>query len=205
MEYTIHASGLIDHYRKEKGEKGLNSPRKLRRISKRSFSIHSRRCGRRYAAYCCVFSLCRIRSSEEHAETYEDSVQLMTLHSAKGLEFPVVFFSRLRRRIISHYLSMHDPKAIEEERRLCYVGMTRAMKKLYMSYAELRRLHGKEVYHRPSRFLHEVPVELVEEVRFRTKVSRPQAISNSYQPEAQGNFRIGQEVNHRIFGEGYRH
>ena len=80
--------------------------------------------------------------------------------------------------------------------------MTRAMRKLYMTYAELRRMHGKEAYHRPSRFLHEIPVELVDEIRFRTKVSRPQPIANSYQPQAQGKFRIGQEVHHRIFGDG---
>ena len=96
---------------------------------------------------------------------------------------------------------MHDPKALEEERRLCYVGMTRAMRKLFMTYAEVRRTYGKESYHRPSRFLHEIPPELINEIRFRTKVSRPQAVS-SYVPEAEGAFRIGQEVYHRIFGSG---
>lgn len=76
------------------------------------------------------------------------------------------------------------------------------MKKLYMTYAELRRMHGKEAYHRPSRFLHEIPAELIHEIRFRAKVSRPQPIASTFKPEAQGKFRIGQEVHHRIFGDG---
>src|SRR4029077_3240216 len=113
-----------------------------------------------------------LESSSEQADAYEDGVQLMTLHSAKGLEFAVVFLGGCEEELFPHYLSMNDPKALEEERRLCYVGITRAMRKLYMTYAEIRRLHGKEVYHRPSRFLHEIPQELIEEIRFRTKVSR---------------------------------
>ena len=95
------------------------------------------------------------------------------------------------------------PNSLEEERRLCYVGITRAMRKLYMTYAEVRRLHGKEVYHRPSRFLHEIPAELIDEIRFRAKVARviPKTIS-SYEPETESKFRIGHTVHHRTFGEG---
>jgi DNA helicase II / ATP-dependent DNA helicase PcrA len=97
---------------------------------------------------------------------------------------------------------MNDPKKLEEERRLCYVGVTRAMRKLFMTYAEVRRMHGKEAYHRPSRFLQEIPVELIEEVRFRTQVTRPRPLAPRYQPQAEGKFRIGQEVRHPTFGEG---
>ena len=143
-----------------------------------------------------------LESREEQADAYDDCVQLMTLHSAKGLEFPVVFLGGCEEELFPHFLSMNDPLKLEEERRLCYVGMTRAMRKLYMTYAEVRRIHGKEAYHRPSRFLHEIPPELVDDIRFRTKVSRPQPISNSYRPQAQGRFRIGQEVHHKIFGDG---
>ena len=143
-----------------------------------------------------------LESRDDQADTYDDCVQLMTLHSAKGLEFPVVFLAGCEEELFPHYMSMNDPKALEEERRLCYVGVTRAMRKLYMTYAELRRMHGKELYHRASRFLHEIPVELIEEVRFRPKVSRPQPLANSFHAEAQGKFRIGQEVRHRIFGDG---
>ena len=76
------------------------------------------------------------------------------------------------------------------------------MRKLFITYAELRRMHGKESHHRPSRFLHEIPTQLINEIRFRTKVSRIPPSTSSYQPQSQGQFRIGQEVHHRIFGEG---
>src|SRR5207253_7197403 len=112
--------------------------------------------------------------------------------------FPVVFLAGCEEELFPHYRSINDPKALEEERRLCYVGITRAMRKLFMTYAEVRRTYGKEAYHRPSRFLHEIPVELISEIRFRTKVTR----ANSWQPEAQGKFRAGMEVMHKIFGSG---
>ena len=99
-----------------------------------------------------------------------------------------------------HYMTMEDPKGLEEERRLCYVGMTRAMKKLYITYAEVRRLHGKEVYHRPSRFLKEIPTTLLEEVRLRTKVTTP--YSQPVLSKTEGGIGISQRVKHHQFGEG---
>jgi DNA helicase-2/ATP-dependent DNA helicase PcrA len=126
-------------------------------------------------------------------------VQLMTLHAAKGLEFPVVFLAGCEEGLFPHFLSINNPQGIEEERRLCYVGITRAMRKLFMSYAESRRMHGKESYHKPSRFLREIPVDALEEIRFRAKVSRPFAVM---QDDIDERFRIGQTVVHRVFGEG---
>jgi len=203
VEFVLYNSGLIEHYRKEKGEKGLTRLENLEELVNAAHQFTQEGTPDDMPPLAAFLAYAALESSDDKAETYDDCVQLMTLHSAKGLEFPVVFLAGCEEELFPHYLSMQDPKAIEEERRLCYVGVTRAMRKLYMTYAEVRRLHGKEVYHRPSRFLHEIPVELVDEIRFRAKVSpRPQAIPNSYQPKAEGKFRVGQEVQHLVFGDG---
>jgi DNA helicase-2/ATP-dependent DNA helicase PcrA len=106
-----------------------------------------------------------LESGEGQAEAWEDCVQMMTLHSAKGLEFPVVFLCGLEDGLFPHQRSIMDLQGLEEERRLCYVGTTRAMRHLYVTYAEQRRMHGVDSYGAPSRFLAEIPAELVEEVR----------------------------------------
>lgn len=202
VEYVIYASGLIDHYRKEKGEKGLTRLENLEELVNAAHQFTLEGVPDDMPLIAAFLSYAALESSDEQAEAYDDSVQLMTLHSAKGLEFPVVFLAGCEEELFPHYLCMNDPKGLEEERRLCYVGVTRAMKKLFMTYAEVRRLFGREAYHRPSRFLHEIPVELIEEIRFRTKVSRPQPMANSYKPQPEGQFRIGQDVHHRVFGNG---
>ena len=202
VELVLNASGLMDHYRKEKGEKGLTRIENLEELVNAAHQFTQEGTPDDLPPLTAFLAYAALESSDEQADAYDDCVQLMTLHSAKGLEFPVVFLGGCEEELFPHFLSMNDPVRLEEERRLCYVGMTRAMRKLFMTYAELRRMHGKEAYHRPSRFLHEIPTELVNEIRFRTKVSRPQPIANSYRPQAQGLFRVGQEVSHRIFGDG---
>ena len=134
----------------------------------------------------------------------------MTLHSAKGLEFPLVCMVGVEEGMFPSQQSSEESGRLEEERRLCYVGMTRAMQKLYMTHAESRRLYGQEMRHRPSRFLKELPSECLEEVRLRTQVSwaQPVAKSNRFNNEfAQESFdstgfRLGQRVLHSKFGEG---
>lgn len=202
VEFVLYSSGLIEHYRKEKGEKGLTRLENLEELVNAAHQFTQEGVPDDMPPLAAFLAYAALESGGEQAEAYDDSVQLMTLHSAKGLEFPAVFLAGCEEELFPHYLSMNDPKALEEERRLCYVGVTRAMRKLFMTYAELRRMHGKEAYHRPSRFLHEIPPELVDEIRFRTKVSRVQPMGQTYRPEPQGKFRIGQEVHHRIFGDG---
>ena len=114
-----------------------------------------------------------LEAGEGQADAWEDCVQLMTMHSAKGLEFPLVFLSGMEDGLFPHQRSISDPNGLEEERRLCYVGITRAMQTLYITYAEQRRLHGMDSYAQPSRFINEIPDEHVEEVRPRVQVSRP--------------------------------
>ena len=141
---------------------------------------------------------------------FEVAVQLMTLHSAKGLEFPLVCMVGVEEGMFPSQQSSEESGRLQEERRLCYVGMTRAMQKLYMTHAENRRLYGQEMHHRPSRFRKERPSECLEEVRLRTQVSwaQPVASSNRFNNEfAQESFdstgfRLGQRVLHSKFGEG---
>ncbi|MCO4758218.1 MAG: ATP-binding domain-containing protein, partial [Oceanospirillaceae bacterium] len=148
------------------------------------------------------------------ADEHQDSVQLMTLHSAKGLEFPLVFLAGMEEGLFPHKMSAEEPGRLEEERRLCYVGITRAMKKLHITYAESRRLHGQETFNRPSRFIREIPDHLLEEVRLNASVSRPisarpeksslfggnSSLSSAEIPAT--NLSLGQRVNHQKFGEG---
>jgi DNA helicase-2/ATP-dependent DNA helicase PcrA len=126
---------------------------------------------------------------------------MMTLHSAKGLEFLLVFIAGMEEGLFPHHLSTEDPTKLEEERRLCYVGITRAMEKLYICWAEKRRLFGTEHYHSPSRFIDEIPSNLVQEIRLNAQVSRP-FIHSSASRDTASDFEIGQRLMHPKFGEG---
>jgi DNA helicase-2/ATP-dependent DNA helicase PcrA len=143
-----------------------------------------------------------LEAGEWQAESHEAHVQLMTLHAAKGLEFPVVFMVGMEEGLFPSQMSMDEPGRLEEERRLCYVGMTRSMERLFLTYAEVRRQYGREQYHRPSRFLAELPGDLVHAVRPKASQtfkapSVPQAKTQSDLP-----FKIGQTVHHAHFGSG---
>ncbi len=142
-----------------------------------------------------------LESGDAQADESEDSVQLMTLHSAKGLEFPVLFMTGMEDGLFPHKRSLNDPQGLEEERRLCYVGLTRAKRQLFLTHAEQRRLHGADNYSTPSRFIREIPAELVNEVRPAMKVARPLYRRDTAAFEAAG-VRLGQRVRHRRFGEG---
>ncbi|NNL63140.1 MAG: ATP-binding domain-containing protein, partial [Woeseiaceae bacterium] len=151
-----------------------------------------------------------LESGEGQADAWDDCVQLMTMHSAKGLEFPLVFLCGMEDGLFPHQRSISDPNGLEEERRLCYVGITRAKQSLFITYAEQRRLHGMDNFSQPSRFISEIPDEFVEEVRPRVQVSRPLARPagrprrRSSAPDAasEAGIRLGQRVRHRKFGDG---
>jgi DNA helicase-2/ATP-dependent DNA helicase PcrA len=145
-----------------------------------------------------------LEAGEGEANSWEDSVQLMSLHAAKGLEFPLVFLTGLEEGLFPHQRSIAEEGRLEEERRLCYVGMTRARQKLVLTYAELRRLHGSEHYTSPSRFLGEVPAELIEEVRahaVKGSAARSAPIPAGV-TTAPGGMPLGARVHHASFGEG---
>jgi DNA helicase-2/ATP-dependent DNA helicase PcrA len=209
-EHVLHGSGLIDHYRQEKGEKGANRVENLQELISATKQFQEEDADIEITPLAAFLANAALEAGETQSDTGTDFVQLMTLHSAKGLEFPVVFLAGVEEGLFPHHLSIEEPNRLAEERRLCYVGMTRAMKKLFITYAETRRLHGSETFHRPSRFIREMPSELLQEVRLRTQIARP--IYSSRQtpvrqfsapiPEETNGLRLGQRVTHPTFGEG---
>ena len=130
---------------------------------------------------------------------------MMTLHSAKGLEFPLVFLAGMEEGLFPHQMSIDEPGRLAEERRLCYVGITRAMEKLVICAAETRRLYGKENFNALSRFVKEIPSSLIQEVRVKSTVTRPVTFGRSADLVDTGEglpFNLGQQVSHPKFGEG---
>ena len=216
-EHTIRLSGLIAHHEKEKGEKAQSRIENLEELvtAARQFEQQwSQEENPEFPSVLAAFlDQAALDAGESQADPNTDSVQLMTLHSAKGLEFPLVFLCGMEEGLFPHSMSAEEPGRLEEERRLCYVGITRAMQKLYMTYAESRRLHGQDNYNRPSRFIQEIPLELIEEVRLNASVRRPlssgsdmdvsftpQSAFASEVPDTQ--LSLGQRVNHPKFGDG---
>jgi DNA helicase-2/ATP-dependent DNA helicase PcrA len=128
----------------------------------------------------------------------------MTLHAAKGLEFPLVFMVGLEEGLFPHQRAIEAEAGLEEERRLAYVGMTRAMAQLYLSHAEIRRLHGADNLCAPSRFLREIPSEYLREIRPRAGISQPVFQPKTASAAGQGaaGLSLGQRVGHKKFGEG---
>jgi DNA helicase-2/ATP-dependent DNA helicase PcrA len=151
-----------------------------------------------------------LEAGETQGEAWDDCVQLMTLHSAKGLEFPLVFIAGMEDGLFPHQRSVTESGGrLEEERRLCYVGMTRAREQLCLTYAEVRRMYGSENHSRPSRFLNEIPSELIQEVRPRMQVQRPWASpkapvykSSNSNIKQDWPFQLGASVSHKKFGPG---
>ncbi|MBS0394972.1 MAG: DNA helicase II, partial [Proteobacteria bacterium] len=207
VDRVIAGAGLLEHFRKEKGERGEARVENLEELVSAARGFATEDTGE-LAPLDSFLAHAALESGEGQASEWEDSVQLMTLHSAKGLEFPVVFLCGLEDGLFPHQRSVTDIGGLEEERRLAYVGVTRAMRRLYLTYAEQRRLHGVDQFGTPSRFIAEVPPELIEEVRPRVQVSRPvytpraKPVAAYEEPAAPGGMRLGQRVRHGRFGEG---
>ena len=205
VEQVISRSGLIEFHKKEKGEKGEARVENLEELinAARQFSYESS-ADDNLSELDAFLANAALEAGEAQGDKFEDCVQLMTLHSAKGLEFPLVFMTGMEEGLFPSQRSVDDVAKLEEERRLAYVGITRAMKQLYITYAESRRLHGQENYPMPSRFIREIPAELMQEVRLGARISRP--VSSSYSTsvtEKPGvGFSVGQHVEHAKFGEG---
>ena len=209
VRLAVERSALIAHYEREGVDRARTRAENLDELASAaeqfcdSFAEHGEEGSDEVSSFLAHAAL---ESGEKQVGEDDDSLHLMTLHSAKGLEFPVVFLTGLEEGLFPHQRSIEEPARLEEERRLCYVGMTRARQQLVLSYAEVRRLHGSERYSRASRFVREIPAELVEEVRLRSNVSRPlfrEAPAPRLAGESSsGGFRLGQRVNHAKFGEG---
>ncbi|HEB95002.1 MAG TPA: DNA helicase II [Sedimenticola thiotaurini] len=205
-DQVVTASGLPEHFRKSRDGKGQDRVENLEELVNATRQFHYEPVEEEEEPLddlSAFLAHAALEAGEAQADPHEPCVQLMTLHSAKGLEFPLVFIAGLEEGLFPHSMSSEDPERLEEERRLCYVGMTRAMEQLCLCYAESRRLHGSDSYPLPSRFLREIPAELIREVRSRPQVSRPVHLPRSGPDEDDGpGFRLGQRVVHPKFGEG---
>ncbi|XPF92992.1 DNA helicase II [Colwellia sp. RE-S-Sl-9] len=206
--FVIKNSGLKAMYQAEKGERAEARIENLNELvtACQTFEVDPE-LEEEQTKLTSFLTHAALESGESQADEYESAVQLMTMHSAKGLEFPLVFIAGLEEGMFPSQQSVEEIGRLEEERRLCYVGMTRAMQKLYLCHAESRRLYGQEKYHKPSRFLRELPNECTEEIRLQNQVSRPAStgkFSNTFTTETFDNtgFSLGQSVMHAKFGEG---
>ncbi len=205
VEHLNEHSGLVAMYEKDKGEKGEARLDNLQELIHAAREFDSAGFDQEAFASPLLAFLdhAALEAGERQADQFEDSVQLMTLHSAKGLEFPIVFLTGLEEGLFPSKQSHEDNQRLEEERRLCYVGITRAMQHLHVSYAESRRLYGTENLCSPSRFLKEIPTNLIQEVRIKSTVTRPSIVRQSMRETLNDvGFALGERVLHAKFGEG---
>ncbi|MDY3199020.1 MAG: DNA helicase II [Pseudomonadaceae bacterium] len=209
-QQVIEHSGLLEFHRNEKGEKAQGRVENLEELvsAARAFENEMVEFEEEGDVLLAFLAHASLEAGETQADRFEDSVQLMTLHSAKGLEFPLVFLSGMEEGLFPHKMSLEEPGRLEEERRLAYVGITRAMQQLVITWAETRRLYGSETFNKLSRFVREIPSELIREVRLGNQVSRPfgpgrgkGAMFSQEATESTG-FALGQRVVHSLFGEG---
>ena len=219
IESAVEGGGLLDYYRQEKVDRAQTRVENLQElvVAAGQFAFDGNGDSEDQDLrdpLTAFLSHAALEAGEEQAADGEDLVSLMTLHAAKGLEFPLVFICGMEEGLFPHSRSADDPGQLEEERRLCYVGMTRAKRSLCLSYAESRRLYGNnDRYSAPSRFLRELPPERVEEVRLRGTVSRPgvrpgaqarprRRADPGQARDGSNGLRLGQRVQHPKFGEG---
>ncbi len=214
-ELVISKSGLVQHHEKEGGEKARGRIENLEELISATGNFDDPELEedvdvKSKTMLAAFLDQASLDAGDTQADASEDAVQLMTLHSAKGLEFQLVFLVGMEEGLFPHKMSMDNISGLEEERRLCYVGITRAKNKLYISHAESRRMHGDVNLCRPSRFIREIPSALVDEIRLKSTVSRgafKQAATNGKRIGANSEIpntelSLGQRVAHGKFGEG---
>ncbi|TBW10377.1 DNA helicase II [Azotobacter chroococcum] len=207
-QVVIEDSGLRAYHGTEKGEKAQARVENLEELVSAARAFEHAGDEDAQSPLAAFLDHASLEAGEQQAGDFEDSVQLMTLHSAKGLEFPLVFLVGMEEGLFPHKMSLEEPGRLEEERRLAYVGITRAMQRLVVTYAETRRLYGSETYNKISRFVREIPPALLREVRLSNSLSRPAAARPSHGAIFAGAavpdtpFALGQRVCHPLFGEG---
>jgi len=208
IDHAITHTGLRDFYEKDSrgnAESRVENLDELVNVASR-FERTAEDIDAGLSELSAFLSHATLEAGENQGEAWDDCVQLMTLHSAKGLEFPVVFLVGMEEGLFPSQRSVDDEGRLEEERRLAYVGITRAREKLVVTHAESRRMHGAEMLARPSRFLGEMPAELIDEVRPRVHVTRPLYAGRPHEisPSLEESLpvKLGQRVSHPSFGEG---
>ena len=201
---VIQLSGLYVHFSKIKGDKSESRLDNLQELINAAKQFRYEQDAEEELPLVNAFlAHASLEAGEMQAEAHERYVHLMTLHAAKGLEFPIVFLVGLEEGVFPGKQSLEEPGRLEEERRLCYVGMTRAMRKLFLSYSEVRRQYGREEYHRPSRFLRELPLKLLDEIRPKSRTQSVSGARSSIPSAAESaGIPIGKNVVHAKFGQG---
>ena len=222
IEHVIEASGLAAHYRAEKeGADRLENLSELMNaaatfVAERNVQPAGEAAGMDEPDELTAFlAHAALEAGEHQADAGADALQLMTVHSAKGLEFHGVFVSGLEEGLFPHENSLTEADGIEEERRLMYVALTRARRRLYLSFAQSRLLHGQTRYGIASRFFHEIPEALMRRVgagfRIQDSGSRiratrsagyPSPVTGHGPPVTESPWRVGQSVVHPTFGAG---
>lgn len=198
-ESMLAASGLLDLYKEDRSEKGQAKRENLEELvnAVKQFSPEQSETMSLMDEFLAHVSL----DSPDDDESMQDCVQMMTLHAAKGLEFDVVFMVGVEEGIFPHHMCMDSDDQIEEERRLCYVGITRAKQHLLLSNAEQRRMNGRELYHKPSRFIKEIPSNFLHAIRAKQSHYTP-SYQNKHREIEATELRLGQVVYHPKFGAG---
>lgn len=209
-DFVIKHSGLYQMYEQEKGDKGEVRIENLAELVSAAREFIKPEDAQDMSDLTAFLTHASLEAGEEQASPHQSSVQMMTLHSAKGLEFPRVFMVGVEEGIFPSFMSLEEPGRLEEERRLAYVGITRAKQKLTICYAESRRLYGKEERHLPSRFIHELPEDCIQSIRLRGTVTRayhsgvqaPSAVNFNKVLDDDNGWKMGQKVKHEKFGIG---
>ncbi|WP_075320177.1 UvrD-helicase domain-containing protein [Histophilus somni] len=205
-DFVIKHSGLYDMYKQEKGDKGEVRIENLEELVTATREFIKPDEAEDMSDLVAFLTHTSLEAGEEQAASHQPCVQMMTLHSAKGLEFPRVFIVGMEEGLFPSFRSGEDLARLEEERRLAYVGITRAKQKLTLCYAEVRRLYGKDEKHIPSRFIAELPQECIQEVRLRGTVTRAynrSAVGSIVKTDLSDNsWKVGQKVKHEKFGQG---
>jgi DNA helicase-2/ATP-dependent DNA helicase PcrA len=206
LEKILEASGLIPFYQAEPDEKNQGRVDNLRELINAVEEFYQNQEKQGHTPSLSEFLTHATLESSTDQTLVGDAIQLMTLHSAKGLEFPAVFLVGMEEELFPGRACQEDPVRLEEERRLCYVGMTRAMKMLYISYAEYRRLYGETKPHTPSRFLIEIPKTCIEPIRQSAPIKRFRFAEpftpTRVQAAPSHSWKLGMNVAHAKFGEG---
>lgn len=219
VRLVVSDSGLLSFYQQEKGELAISRKENLEELISAAEQFQAPEEDPDTTPLLAFLAHAVLESGERQSGD-DDCVQLMTIHAAKGLEFPWVALVGMEEMLFPHPSAQEDAQKLEEERRLCYVGITRAMRKLFLTYAENRRIHGKEQRRMASRFIKEIPADLVQEVSPRIPAARqswartpgsswsppratpaPRPLMTS-QPASAPGLRLGQRVRHPSFGEG---
>jgi DNA helicase II / ATP-dependent DNA helicase PcrA len=209
IEKVLQLSGLIAHYQKDPSEQ---AQARLDNLNELVYAAQQfmKDTGEEGVLSSFLNKMTLDTGDYQSENSSMQSVQLMTLHAAKGLEFPVVFLTGLEEGLFPSHLALDKPSELEEERRLCYVGMTRAMHQLYLTYAEIRSYRGVETYRIPSRFIEEIPKEYLIHLRmsfssrFNPSTKKQFIASNPTDQSKLANtdFRLHQRVHHPSFGAG---